>query len=60
MHDFVSKNNDDICESKTNKIDKTNIVDLFQLIRLKETSHYYKTQLANIRDMIKNSNPCQD
>ena len=60
MHDFVSKNNDDICESKTNKIDKTNIVDLFQMIRLKETSHYYKTQLANIRDMIKNSNPCQD
>lgn len=60
MHDFVSKNNDDICESKTNKIDKTNIVELFQMIRLKETSHYYKTQLANIRDMIKNSNPCQD
>ena len=59
MHDFVSKNNDDICESKTNKIDKTNIVDMFQLIRLEETSHYYKKQLANIRDMIKNSNPLQ-
>jgi hypothetical protein len=57
MHDFVSKNNNDICENKDNKINKTNIVSLLQLIRLEETSHYYKMQLANIKDMIKNSNP---
>jgi hypothetical protein len=56
MHDFVSKNNNDICERDDNKIDKTNIVSLLQLIRLEETSHYYKMQLANIKDLIKNSN----
>ena len=57
MHDFVSKNNNDICESEDNKINKTNICYLFDLIRLEETSHYYKKQLAYIKDLIKNSNP---
>ena len=57
MHDFVSKNNNDICENKNNEINKTNICYLFDLIRLEETSHYYKKQLAYIKDLIKNSNP---
>jgi len=55
MHHFAKTNKDDICVKMDTQIYEEIIDLLLKLLQLQEPSDHYKIQLANIRDLIKNS-----